>query len=185
MNLTPKAPKHGSCIRHKIWIAAGGIFIFAVLAGILYGSGVAEKNTQPAATKTVENKPLTVDEKVDKLIAEMTPAEKIGQMMMIGVKGTDVNADSLYMLHEYHMGGVIFFDRNMENQHQVTQFIGNLQKQADEKVPLFLAVDEEGGDVVRMKGDLQAPPAQKEIGQNGKTQMAKDWAVKTRPLKKL
>lgn len=180
MSLNPENPRYGSGLRRKIWIASGCIFILAVLAGILYGSGIAEKNTQPTVeTKAVVDKPLTVDEKVDKLMTEMTPAEKIGQMMMIGVKGTDVNADSLYMLHEYHMGGVILFDRNMENQQQVKQLIGNLQQQADEKAPLFVAVDEEGGDVARMKGGLQAPPSQKEIGQSGKKQAAKDWAVKT------
>ena len=37
----------------------------------------------------------------NKIVAGLPPAEKIGQMMMNGIKGKAVNDDSLYMLHEY------------------------------------------------------------------------------------
>ena len=80
----------------------------------------------------------------------MSKTEKIGQMVMIGIQGTKVDDDSLYMLNQYHMGGVILFDRNMESLEQVKQLTSDLQAQSNEKVPLFIGIDEEGGDVVRM-----------------------------------
>lgn len=127
----------------------------------------------------IKQENLTIDEKVDKIVASMSKTEKIGQMVMIGIQGTKVDDDSLYMLNQYHMGGVILFDRNMESPEQVKQLTSDLQAQSNEKVPLFIGIDEEGGDVVRMAEKLTPPPSQKEIGATGDIEQAKTWAIKT------
>lgn len=127
----------------------------------------------------IKQENLTIDEKVDKIVASMSQTEKLGQMMMIGIQGTKVDDDSLYMLHQFHMGGVILFDRNMESPEQVKQLTSDLQAQSNEKVPLFIGIDEEGGDVVRMAEKLTPPPSQKEIGATGDIEQAKTWAIKT------
>lgn len=127
----------------------------------------------------IKQENLTIDEKVDKIVASMSQTEKLGQMMMIGIQGTKVDDDSLYMLNQYHMGGVILFDRNMESPEQVKQLTSDLQAQSNEKVPLFIGIDEEGGDVVRMAEKLTPPPSQKEIGSTGDIEQAKTWAIKT------
>ncbi len=165
-------------------LAAAMLFFLAIVGGGLYASGLMSKETVKKIaedkSKSLEmEKPLTIDEKVDKIVAAMSPAEKIGQMMMIGIKGKDVNADSLYMLHEYHMGGIVLFDRNMESKEQVKELTHRLQEDAAEKVPLFIAVDEEGGDVVRMANSLTPPPAQLALGRTGDSAVAQNWAVKT------
>lgn len=168
-------------MRKKIII---GIIIIAIIAlGILLGGknifGSAEQAQPKQEEQPVVQQNLTIDEKVDKIVASMTKTEKIGQMVMIGIQGTKVDDNSLYMLHQFHMGGVILFDRNMENPQQVRQLTKDLQAQANEKVPLFIGVDEEGGDVVRMADKLIPPPSQQEIGQTGDVQQATQWAVKT------
>lgn len=127
----------------------------------------------------IKQENLTIDEKVDQIVASMSQTEKLGQMVMIGIQGTKVDDDSLYMLNQYHMGGVILFDRNMESPEQVKQLTSDLQAQSNEKVPLFIGIDEEGGDVVRMAEKLTPPPSQKEIGATGDIEQAKTWAVKT------
>ena len=127
----------------------------------------------------IKQENLTIDEKVDKIVASMSQTEKIGQMVMIGIQGTKVDDDSLYMLNQYHMGGVILFDRNMESLEQVKQLTSDLQAQSNEKVPLFIGIDEEGGDVVRMAEKLTPAPSQKEIGATGDIEQAKTWAIKT------
>ncbi len=127
----------------------------------------------------IKQENLTIDEKVDQIIASMSQTEKLGQMVMIGIQGTKVDDDSLYMLNQYHMGGVILFDRNMESPEQVKQLTSDLQAQSNEKVPLFIGIDEEGGDVVRMAEKLTPPPSQKEIGATGDIEQAKTWAIKT------
>ena len=116
---------------------------------------------------------------VEKLLQSMTLEEKIGQMLMIGIQGTDVDEESLFMLHQYHIGGIILFDRNMKTQEQVKQLNAHLQEQAEEKLPLFIAVDEEGGVVARMKEQLPPPPSAQEIGETGQPGNARLWAEKT------
>lgn len=127
----------------------------------------------------IKQENLTIDEKVDQIVASMSQTEKLGQMVMIGIQGTKVDDDSLYMLNQYYMGGVILFDRNMESLEQVKQLTSDLQAQSNEKVPLFIGIDEEGGDVVRMAEKLTPAPSQKEIGATGDIEQAKTWAIKT------
>lgn len=159
------------------------IVIAAIILGILlngkniFSNTKESKSIQEDVPITQQN--LTIDEKVDKIVESMSQTEKLGQMVMIGIQGTKVDDDSLYMLNQYHMGGVILFDRNMESPEQVKQLTSDLQAQSNEKVPLFIGIDEEGGDVVRMAEKLTPPPSQKEIGATGDIEQAKTWAIKT------
>lgn len=161
------------------------ISILVILISILAILGINNKNILANDEQVIQDKRqikqenLTIDEKVDKIVASMSKTEKLGQMMMIGIQGTKVDDDSLYMLNQYHMGGVILFDRNMENPEQVKQLTSDLQAQSNEKIPLFIGIDEEGGDVVRMAEKLTPPPSQKEIGATGDIEQAKTWAEKT------
>lgn len=168
-------------MRKKIIITV--IVIAIIILGVLLNGKNIFSNTEDSKS-TQENVPitqqnLTIDEKVDKIVESMSQTEKLGQMMMIGIQGTKVDDDSLYMLNQYHMGGVILFDRNMESPEQVKQLTSDLQAQSNEKVPLFIGIDEEGGDVVRMAEKLTPPPSQKEIGSTGDIEQAKTWAIKT------
>ena len=104
---------------------------------------------------------------VEEILKSMTLEEKVGQMMLVGVHGTEINDDIRFILNQYHYGGIIFFDRNMENKAQVKKFVDEINAAANQKVPLFIALDEEGGRVARMKHDLQVMPSQKEIGETG------------------
>lgn len=168
-------------MRKKIIITV--IVIAIIILGVLLNGKNIFSNTEDSKS-TQENVPitqqnLTIDEKVDKIVESMSQTEKLGQMVMIGIQGTKVDDDSLYMLHQFHMGGVILFDRNMKSPEQVKQLTSDLQAQSNEKVPLFIGIDEEGGDVVRMAEKLTPPPSQKEIGATGDIEQAKTWAIKT------
>lgn len=160
-----------------------GIVIIIVIVLAILGinnRNIFNDNEQVIQDKQqIKQENLTIDEKVDQIVESMSQTEKLGQMVMIGIQGTKVDDDSLYMLNQYHMGGVILFDRNMENPEQVKQVTSDLQAQSNEKVPLFIGIDEEGGDVVRMAEKLTPPPSQKEIGATGDIEQAKTWAIKT------
>ena len=160
-----------------------GIVIIIIIVLAILGinnRNIFNDNEQVIQDKQqIKQENLTIDEKVDKIVESMSQTEKLGQMVMIGIQGTKVYDDSLYMLNQYHMGGVILFDRNMENPEQVKQLTSDLQAQSNEKVPLFIGIDEEGGDVVRMAEKLTPPPSQKEIGATGDIEQAKTWAIKT------
>lgn len=168
-------------MRKKIIIIV--IMIIIIILGILLNNKNIFSNVEESKSAQEEipiaQQNLTIDEKVDKIVASMSKTEKIGQMVMIGIQGTKVDDDSLYMLNQYHMGGVILFDRNMESPEQVKQLTSDLQAQSNEKVSLFIGIDEEGGDVVRMAEKLTPPPSQKEIGATGDIEQARTWAIKT------
>lgn len=103
-------------------------------------------------------------DKVEETLAAMSLPEKVGQMVMIGIHGTEANEDSAFMLSQYHIGGVILFDRNLQDAEQTKALTRDLRKQADKKAPLFIGIDEEGGQVVRGKAFIAPPPAPYEVG---------------------
>jgi len=171
----------------KLAAVAGGIAALAVAGGIAFGSSwlrnSQEHDARDTAGRSAVEKTLTLDEKVDAIVDKMTYKEKLGQMVMIGIQGTELSEDAAYMLSQYHIGGVILFDRNLQSREQTAKLTAALQKSAKEMarqpVPLFIAIDEEGGDVVRGKSLIQPPPSQQKLGQAGETTEVEAWARKT------
>lgn len=123
----------------------------------------------------------TLHDAAVKMVAGMSLEEKIGQMLLIGIDGTEIDEGALSMLRDYHVGGVILFDRNMNNKYQVTGLNANLQRLNKEynKLPLYLCVDQEGGMVARMKQGLTVAPAAARIAEQGTPEDARRWAYQT------
>ena len=134
-----------------------------------------------AEVKTAISEPLDSTEltQVELSLKKMTIDEKIGQMMMIGIYGYEIDENISWMLNQYHCGGIILFDRNMDSKTQVKNLITDLQTKSVGKNPLFIAIDEEGGIVARMKHEIKAAPSQEEIGNTGEPDSAKIWAEMT------
>ena len=106
----------------------------------------------------------------------MTLEEKVGQMVMIGVYGTAINDDIIFSLNNFHFGGVIFYDRNLESVAQSQKFSADIEAVGGQKVPMFFAIDEEGGRVARGKSFLEPAPSQESIGLSGHPSNATHWA---------
>lgn len=113
---------------------------------------------------------------IEEKLNAMTLKEKIGQMMMIGVYGTALNDDIIFSMNNFHFGGVIFFDRNLESVAQAKRFTEEITAAANQKVPLFFALDEEGGRVARGRNFLEVAPSQESIGLEGDPALANFWA---------
>ena len=75
-----------------------------------------------------------------------------GQRLMVGFDGTDLNDDLRYLIRELNIGGIILFRRNLESPQQIRTLCGNAQRYAARcgLLPLFIAVDQEGGCVSRL-----------------------------------
>jgi beta-N-acetylhexosaminidase len=114
------------------------------------------------------------------MVSHMTLAEKIGQMMIVGVDGTSMDKNALVLLQQYHVGGIILFDPNMQSRTQVQQLLSQLQANADDKgLPLFLGVDQEGGLVTRMKQSMYTAPSAAQLAATGDSQQIYEAARKT------
>ena len=120
-----------------------------------------EKETEKAIEKT--RRASSVQAYIDSMSLE----EKVGQLFVVfpeALSGTDGNAglnDSSSnnavtsatqsvknAVKKYHIGGVVMFAKNIKTPNQITEFNKNLQEASD--IPLFIAVDEEGGKVARL-----------------------------------
>ncbi|MDM5220782.1 beta-N-acetylhexosaminidase [Peribacillus sp. NJ11] len=108
-------------------------------------------------------------EKIEKMLGEMTLEEKVGQLMMVGFRGTEKSSEITELIEQKHIGGVIYFDRNMKSPEQVAKLSNSLQQTADQStlsLPLMVAVDQEGGNIIRMRERVSPLPAQKDLGEN-------------------
>lgn len=129
---------------------------------------------EPVTYESVAQSELSPEQKVDKLVANMSDADKVGQLMMIGIHGKSLNDDAKFMLNEYRVGGIILFDRNMESKDQVKTLITDINKAGKSAglTPLFLGIDQEGGAVARMDDKLIKVPPAEEVGKEPVEQAA-------------
>ena len=99
----------------------------------------------------------------------MSVRDLVGQMFVISVGGTEPDYYIEKMVRERNIGGVILFSYNMKSEEQVKSLTGSLQNlsmRTEPAVPLFVAVDQEGGDIA--SAPWVAPqPAAAEIGSRG------------------
>lgn len=95
------------------------------------------------------------------LSAGVSLEEKIGQMLIVGFKGDNIENVSPYIIEgikKYNIGGVILFDirnGNVKSPKQLAELTKDLQGLS--KVPLFIAVDQEGGAVARLSKQAGFP----------------------------
>lgn len=93
---------------------------------------------------------------------------KIGQMIMVGFRGLTIDNQSPIIkdIRQRHIGGVILFDydvptkspvRNIQSPTQLKTLISELQQASS--IPLFIAIDQEGGKVNRLKETFGFPPS--------------------------
>lgn len=106
---------------------------------------------------------------LNSVLNAQTLDEKIAQMMIIGFRGTTLDSDnSIYGdIKNLKIGGVVLYDtdiaksgsRNIESPKQLLALTKSLQ--AISKTPLFIAIDQEGGNVKRLKPENGFPDTKK------------------------
>jgi beta-N-acetylhexosaminidase len=84
--------------------------------------------------------------------AEATLDYKIGQMLMMGFSGGVLSNTNPVVddIRDRHIGGVLLFDGNIQSSGQLKRLTADLQA-LSAPMPLFIAVDQEGGNVARLK----------------------------------
>lgn len=79
--------------------------------------------------------------------------QKAGQRIMAGFDGTELNNDLKFLIDTIKVGGIILFSRNISEPAQVKKLTLSAQAYAAScgQPPLFIAIDQEGGEVARLK----------------------------------
>lgn len=96
----------------------------------------------------------------DEQLSQMSLEQKVAQLFIItpealtGYKSVvgEAKEKTRNALKQYPVGGVIYYDKNIASVNQVTALLTNTKKYvADQsEVPIFLAIDEEGGELARV-----------------------------------
>lgn len=96
-----------------------------------------------------------------KPLNDLTLGQKVGQLLMCGFHSQHADEQITRLIRDYHVGGVIYFRRNVESVDQLTRLSAELQDMAAEAgaLPLMISVDQEGGMVARIdqEGMTQVP----------------------------
>ena len=156
--------------------------------GVVETPVATDREAVPAASPT-ETSTETASPQVEKLLEEMPLKQKVTQMIMPDFRKwqetgqespqdlTKVNAEVAEAIDKYDFGGVILFAENVKETKQTLALTQDMQKAAIEnkanngKIPLLLAIDQEGGIVYRL-GSGTALPGNMAIGATNNPKLA-------------
>ncbi len=134
-------------------------------------STVVEEEEEPEPEPTPEE---LLEEIVNSAIEVMPLEDKVAGLFFVtpesitgvdkAIKAGDSTRDAL---NQYHVGGLVYFAQNMQDKEQLAEMIGNTV--VFSSYPLFIGVDEEGGDVSRVAGSglAEKVSSAREIGETG------------------
>jgi len=163
------------------------IIVFLTVAlslGYLAGRGVcelilADSFTEPSFSNA-EREPVDRSrddaestDPIEAQVAEMSLDEKIGQLVIVGLDGYVNDENSTYLIEKYRVGGFVLLKQNVKDTEQLLELMNSLKKtNAANKIPLFLAIDEEGGRISRLPDDFKKLPSSGRIGQANDKRLA-------------
>jgi beta-N-acetylhexosaminidase len=121
-------------------------------------SPATEAEATPEPSATAEPVPVTPEEWVSRYLATMSTEEKLGQLVMFGFTGTsDVTATFRDLWEPYQVGNAVLYGSNIKSDNSDGGFdlCATLTKKIDERmttsIPPLVAIDVEGGSVVRFR----------------------------------
>ena len=142
-----------------------------------------EDSTDSSETEDVNGG--AADSDIEEMLGDMTLEEKVCQLFMVTPEAltgvgtvTQAGTATQEAVNAYPVGGVIYFSQNLQDPDQTRTMLENTQRYAMERtgIPIFLSVDEEGGQVARV-GSNPAFGVEKignmsDVGSRGDTQEA-------------
>jgi beta-N-acetylhexosaminidase len=93
---------------------------------------------------------------------DLSLEEKVGQLLMVGFDGLSAPPYILEWLASGQLGGIILFSRNVGSPQQLAALNHSLRQAA--KYPIFIAIDQEGGAVSRLRGGYTESPGAMALG---------------------
>lgn len=126
----------------------------------------AEKTT---AMKNSHDTQDTQQSKKSRGEERMSLRDAVGQMFVVSMTGTKPDYYIEKMVRERNIGGVLLFDYNMRSEAQTKSLTDQLQRlslDTEPSIPLFVAVDQEGGTVQHAPWVTREPSAEA-VGRTG------------------
>ena len=149
------------------------IIVVMITLGCVATLVINNENDSKSSGSISPNKPTdnnsdsnNIPDPVQAQIKAMSLEEKVGQLVMVGINGYENDTNSTQLIRNYHVGGFVLLQQNVKNANQMLSLINSLKEtNSDNQIPLFLAIDEEGGRVSRMPDEFMKIPASQRIGE--------------------
>ena len=93
-------------------------------------------------------------------LSALSLGQLAGQRLMVGFDGTSFNDDLRFLIGTLNIGGVILFTRNIVSPDQLRELCTDIQHCGRQSGlgPLLIAIDQEGGEVARLKSPFTQLP---------------------------
>jgi beta-N-acetylhexosaminidase len=101
--------------------------------------------------------------------------QQIGQLLMAGFDGHSIPAELRALSREFSVGGVVLFKRNVEDPEQVADVSRQVRGLTTDEAP-WVAVDQEGGRVARLKRPFTEWPPMLTLGRSRDEALARRFA---------
>lgn len=109
-------------------------------------------------------------------LSSMTLEEKVGQIMLVFFEGASMSENLRKFISEIKVGGVILYSsrNNIESVEQVAHLNEEIQRRAlvSGSRPLFIAIDQEGGLIARIREGVTPFPGNMALGAAGDPSLA-------------
>jgi len=108
--------------------------------------------------------------------------KKIGQLMVFGFSGTTPSKEIKELIHDYQVGNIILFGRNLTTPQEILSLNTELQseaRKAGQEFPLLICTDQENGIVRRLGEGISEIPGAMLLGATHNPQYAFDAAIAT------
>ena len=100
---------------------------------------------------------------------------RLGQLVMLGFDGIAIPPELRSFAREFDLGGTVLFKRNVESAEQVAELAFEASRLC-EAVPAWVAVDQEGGRVARLRRPFTEWPPMAALGRSGDEALAARFA---------
>ena len=110
---------------------------------------------------------------VDHQIDAMTPKQQVGQLLIVGFDGTRVGRDLRRMIRDWGVGGVVLYKRNLISASQTRRLTKAIKEQSGRRSAPFVAIDHEGGTVLRLNEGAPLLPGNMALGATASTTLAR------------
>ncbi|MEW6586104.1 MAG: glycoside hydrolase family 3 protein, partial [Nitrospirota bacterium] len=118
---------------------------------------------------------IRADDSVTKIVNSLTLEQKVGQLLMVGIPGRSLSEKDVAHLKSIKPGGIVFYGRNFHSASDIRPLISKIEAVLnDQNLPLFFAIDQEGGLVHRVRGEYFNPPSAPAIGAAHSADLAKE-----------
>jgi beta-N-acetylhexosaminidase len=112
-------------------------------------------------------------DEVDRVIDAMTPRQRLAQLLFVGFSGTEVNDEVKRLAGQWQVGAIVLYAGNIRSPSHLAGLTRELTALSKEGVPPFVALDQEGGEVVRVTDDAFLLPGNMALGATRSPELAR------------